>query len=134
MTYDSFQPGDKQSETNHNFKGFNSYVNDLKNRKARVAGRTGWFSMDLKVITGQPMALVVEYWGGYTGTRTFDILVGDKKIGTENISGKKDGEFIDVHYDIPGELTTDDDKLTFTFMPHPGNRAGPIFKVRTIKR
>jgi len=134
MTYDFFQPGDKQSEKDHNFEGFRSYIKVFKNRKSRVGGRGGWFSIKLKVIKKQPMALVVEYWGGFTGSRTFDILVNDKKIATENISGKKDGEFIDVQYDIPSDLTINNDRLTITFMPHSGNRAGPIFGVRTIKR
>ena len=134
MTYDFFQPGEIQSERNHNFKGFNSYIKNFKNRKARVIGRNGSFSFDLKVMMGQPMSLVVEYWGGFTGSRTFDILVNNKKIGTENISGKKDGKFIDVQYDIPNDLTIGNDKLTITFMPHSGNRAGPIFGARTIKR
>ena len=134
MTYDLFQPGNKQSEKKHNFKGFRTYIKDFKNRQSRVGGRGGWFSINLKVMKQQPMALVVEYWGGFTGSRTFDILVNDKKIATENISGKKDGNFIDVQYDIPRNLTIDNEKLLVTFKPHPGNRAGPIFKVRTIKR
>ncbi len=134
MTYDFFQPGDKQSENNHNLKGFRSYIKDFKNRKGRVAGRNGWLSFDLKVIMGQPMAIVVEYWGGFTGSRTFDILVNDRKIATENISGKKDGRFIDVQYDIPSDLTINNEKLVVTFKPYPGNRAGPFFKVRIIKR
>ena len=134
MTYDFLQPGDEQSEDNHDFKGNRTYIKDFKNRKGMVAGRGGWLSFDLKASKGQPMALVVEYWGGFTGSRAFDILVNDTKIATEDIAGKRDGKFIDVHYKIPGELTKDNGKLTFVFKPHPGSRAGPIFKVRSIKR
>ncbi len=46
----------------------------------------------------------------------------------------EDGKFIDVHYDIPAELTRDNNKLTITFKPHPVSRGGPFFKARTIKR
>lgn len=134
MAHDFLQPGDEQSEDNHDFKGLRTYIEDFKNRKGRVAGRDGWLSFDLKTIKGQPMSLVVEYWGGFTGSRTFDILVNETKIATENIAGKRDGKFIDVHYEIPGELNTDNGKLNFTFKPHPGSRVGPIFKARTIKR
>jgi len=134
MTYDFLQPGDEQSEDNHDFKGLRTYIKDFKNRKAIVAGRGGWLSFDLKTIKGEPMSLVVEYWGGFTGSKTFDILVNDKKIATEDIAGKRDGKFIDVHYEIPGELTKDNGKLNFTFKPHPGSRGGPIFKARTIKK
>ena len=30
--------------------------------------------------------------------KTFDILINGEQIATENISGKKDGHFLDVHY------------------------------------
>ena len=78
------------------------------------------------------MALVIDYWGGYTGSKIFDILIDGKKIATENIAGKMDGKFIDVQYDFPQELITYKNKITVTFKPHPGNRAGPIFGVRAI--
>ena len=79
------------------------------------------------------MALVVEYWGGFTGSKTFDILVNGEKIATENISGKKDGSFIDIQYGIPDELTVSESKITVKFDPHVGHRAGPVFSVRMIK-
>lgn len=133
-TFDFVQPGEMQPERDHNFKGDSVYVETMKDRKARVANRGGWFSFDMKVMTGQPMALVVDYWGGYTGGKTFDILVNDQKIATENISGKKDGEFIDVQYNIPEELTLSNNMITVKFVGHVGSRTGPVFGIRTIKR
>jgi hypothetical protein len=88
----------------------------------------------MKVIKNHPMALVIEYWGGFTGSKTFDILVNGQKIATENISGKKDGVFLDIQYDLPEKLTTYDNKITIMFAPHEGHRAGPFFYARTIKR
>ncbi|MEQ8303366.1 MAG: glycoside hydrolase family 127 protein [Cyclobacteriaceae bacterium] len=134
VTYDYVQPGEMQPERDHNFKGDSVYIETMKDRKARVANRGGWFSFDMKVMTGQPMALVVEYWGGYTGGKTFDILVNDVKIATENISGKKDGEFIEVRYNIPEELTLSANLITVKFIGHVGHRTGPVFGIRTIKR
>ena len=78
--------------------------------------------------------LAAEYVGGYTGSKTFGILVEDQKIATENISNKKPGEFIDVEYNIPEDLLTGKEKITVRFVPHPGHRAGPVFGVRTIKK
>lgn len=78
------------------------------------------------------MALVVHYWGGFTGSKTFDILVDGQKIATENISGKKDGEFIDVQYNIPAKLIADKKRIVVKFSPHDGHRAGPIFGARII--
>lgn len=135
MTFDSFQPGEMQPERDHNFTGDKLNLEEnFRGRKARGAERGGWLSFDLKVMKGQPMALVIEYWGGYTGSKTFDILVNDVKIATENISGKADGKFIDVQYDIPDELTESNSLITVKFMPHEGHRAGPFFFARTIKR
>jgi DUF1680 family protein len=133
-TFDFVQPGEMQPERDHNFKGDSVYIETMKDRKARVANRGGWFSFDMKVMTGQPMALVVEYWGGYTGGKTFDIYVDDQKIATENISGKKDGEFIDIQYNIPEALTLSANTITVKFVGHVGHRTGPVFGIRTIKR
>lgn len=135
MTYDSFQPGEMQPERDHNFTGEKlNIMEDFRHRKARGAERRGWFSFDMNVIKGEPMALVIEYWGGFTGSKTFDILVDGQKIVTENISGKKDGAFIDIHYDLPDELTSNNSKITVKFDPHEGHRAGPFFYARTIKK
>lgn len=133
-TFDAFQPGEMQPERNHNFKGEKlNLISDFQGRKARGAERGGWLSFDMKVIEDEPMALVVEYWGGYTGSKTFDILVDGQKIATENISGKKDGAFIDVQYNIPEDLIRGKDKVTIKFDPHTGHRAGPFFYARTVK-
>jgi DUF1680 family protein len=135
LTYDAFQPGEMQTERDHNFTGEKlNMLEDFKNRKARGAERGGWLAFDMKVIGGQPMALVLEYWGGFTGSKTFDVLVENQKIATENISGKKDGAFLDVQYEIPEELTVNANKITVKLMPHEGHRAGPFFYARTIKR
>lgn len=133
-TFDFFQPGEMQQERDHNFKGERIRVVDFKHRKARVADRGGWLSYELKVDPKKAMVLVVNYWGGFTGSKIFDILVDGKQIATENISGKKDGEFINLQYDIPGELTKDKNSITVKFSPHVGHRAGPFFGARTITK
>lgn len=133
-TIDFFQPGEMQPERNHNFKDLKTWARENKNRKFREVDRGGWFTCEMKVNKNEPTNLVVEYWGGYTGSKTFDILVNDTKIATENISNKKPGEFLDVVYEIPQNLISGKDKITVKFMPHEGHRAGPVFGVRTIKR
>jgi hypothetical protein len=88
----------------------------------------------MKVNGKGPNALAVYYWGGFPGAKTFDILVNEKIISTENISGKKDGQFITVQYDIPVELTKGKSRVIVKFQAHPMNTAGPIFGIRTIKK
>jgi hypothetical protein len=133
LTYDFVQPGEMQPERDHNFQGERTSPGSFKNRRNRES-RNGWFSYDLKVMMGQPMALVVEYWGGFPGSKTFDILVNDFKLATENISNKRDGQFIQVIYDIPEEITYGKRNVTVTFRAHEGHIAGPVFGIRTIKR
>lgn len=133
-TFDFFQPGEMQQERDHSFKGERIRVLDFRHKKARVADRGGWFSFELNVEPESVMALVIHYWGGFTGSKTFDILVNGRKVATENISGKKDGQFIDIQYDIESELTAGKNKIIVRFEPHQGHRAGPIFGARTIKR
>ena len=133
-TLDFFQPGEIQSERDHAFTGEKIRVIDFMHKKARVADRGGWFSFELNVDSESTMVLVIHYWGGFIGSKTFDILIDGEKIATENISGKKDGQFIDIQYDIPAGLTANKHRITVRFQPHQGHRAGPIFGARTIKR
>lgn len=133
-TLDYFQPGDMEQEQDHAFAGERIRVMEFRHKKARVADRGGWFSFELKVEPGSDMALVVHYWGGFTGSKTFDILIDGIKVATENISGKKDGQFIDGQYDIDSDVIGDKNKIIVRFEPHAGHRAGPIFGARTVRR
>lgn len=132
-TIDFVQPGEMQPERDHGFKGEKTTPGFFKERTNRES-RGGWFSFDMKVQGEIPMALAVEYWGGFPGAKTFDIMINGKVIATENISGKKEGQFISVQYDIPVELTRDRSRVTVTFQAHPNNMAGPVFGIRTIKK
>lgn len=133
MSVDYAQLGEMQPERNHNFQAGNSSVGHFKGRKMRES-RGGWFALEMGVYKGQPMGLVVEYWGGYPGEKTFDIFIDDHLLATENISNIKDGEFVFHEFDIPEKLTVDKDKVLVTFKAHPKNMAGPVFSVRTTRR
>jgi hypothetical protein len=132
-TIDFVQPGEMQPERDHGFKGEKTTPGAFKERANREA-RSGWFSYNMKVKGDIPIALAVEYWGGFPGAKTFDILVNDKIITTENISGKKEGQFIIVEYDIPQNITKGRSKVTVKFQAHPNNMAGPVFGIRTLKK
>jgi len=132
-TIDFVQPGEMQPERDHNFRGERTTPGAFRERPNRET-RSGWFSYDLKVRGDSPVALAVEYWGGFPGAKTFDILVNEKVIATENISGKKEGQFIIVQYDIPEELTKGKSKVIVKFKAHPNNMGGPVFGIRTIKK
>lgn len=132
-TFDFVQPGDPISEKDHRQQGEKTTSGEFEGRQNRES-REGWFSYDLKIMMGQPMALVVDYFGGFPGNKTFNILVDDRIIATENISNKKDGAFIRGTYAIPDDLTVNKPIITVKFQALPAHMAGPIFGVRTIKR
>lgn len=133
MSIDFLQMGEMQPEREHKFLSDRADVREFKGRKLRET-RGGWFSADMGVYKGQPMGLVVEYWGGFPGSKTFDILINDVLLVTENISNIKDGEFVFREYDLPDALTVGKETITVTFKAHVGNMAGPVFSVRTMKR
>ena len=132
-TIDLFRLGEMQPERDHQFQDKDSWVEEYRGKKARTADRGGWFSFDMYVGKEDPWSLSVEYWGGYTGSKTFDILVEGQRIATENISNKAPGRFIDVSYPVPVDLRNDREKVHIEFLPHEGHRAGPVFTVRTLR-
>lgn len=132
-TIDRVIPADMRSERIHRFQGENAGQWELKGRKYREA-RSGWFSYDMKVQPDQPLALAVEYWGGFPGGKTFDILVNGNIIATENISRKKEGQFVFEVYPIPEEITSDKHTVTVLFRSHEFHTAGPVFDIRIVKQ
>jgi len=102
-TVDLVLPGTKL-EGAHNQQGKASKSGGF-GRKWRDATGGGWFSYDMKGLPDQPGSLMVTYWGGDTNNRTFDILVDGRKIATQKLSASKPGQFMDVTYDIPADLT-----------------------------
>ena len=134
MTIDYCKLGEMQPERDHNFKEDKSWVEELKHVKYREADRGGWFSFEMGTYAGQPMSLVLEYYGGLPGSRTFDIYVNDHKLATENLSNANTGEFFNKEYDLPDELTISGGLITVKLVPKDGHRAGPVSSARIIKR
>jgi len=133
QTVDLFRIGEMQAERDHNFEEEKTWVGEFKSKKYREADRGGWFSFEMEVLSEGPLSLNVEYWGGYSGSKTFDILVEDQLIATENITNKAPGRFIDISYKIPVTLSRGKEKIKVTFQPNEGHRAGPVFAVRTLR-
>ena len=132
ITVDFFQPGEMQPERDHNFKGERTNPGRFRERPHRET-RSGWFSVTLKVNPNTANSIVAEYWGGFPGAKTFDIIVDGKVIATENISNKNDGKFIFIEYPIPVELTRGRSRITVRLEARPKNMAGPVFGLRTVR-
>ncbi len=131
-TIDVFRLGEMQPERDHNFKEFQTWVSVYKSKKYREVDAGGSATFDMKVNDEFPMAMVFEYWGGFAGSHTFDIIVDGKVLATENITNKAPGSFINVTYPLSKAMTEGKSKVKVELKPHDGHRAGPVFTVRTI--
>jgi hypothetical protein len=66
--------------------------------------------------------------------RTFDILVNDVKIATEDLNKYKASKFYDIVYPIPVEATKGKQQVKLTFKPAAHNMVGPIYgEVRMMR-
>jgi DUF1680 family protein len=128
---DEVRPGEPQPETDHNFKGEQSNGGRFRDRAWRDA--RGWFSYEVKVVPEQPLALRCTYWGNDGGQRTFDILADGRKIAEQTLFKTKPGQFFDVDYAIPLELTRGKTRVTIRFQPRPDNIAGGLFGLLVLR-
>jgi len=133
-TIDHIVLGRMQPERDHNFTGKNTNTGIFRNHQWRDARAGGWFSFEMKVVPDAPVELACMYWGSDGPGRDFDILVDDKKIATEHLNQNQPGQFFNVTYDIPTDLTKDKDKITVKFRAHSWRTAGGLYECRTMKK
>ena len=132
-TVDEYRPGEQQSEVDHGQKGVKTISGERQGGKYRHAEDGGWFSLNMKVTSGQPVELLCIYWGGESGNRTFDILVDGKVIATQSLQQDKPGELFDRTYAIPEELTRGKQTVEVRFQAHPGNFAGGLYGAKILR-
>ncbi|HOV75702.1 MAG TPA: glycoside hydrolase family 127 protein [Candidatus Hydrogenedentes bacterium] len=132
-TIDFVQPGEMQPERDHAMDGENTRCGEHLGRKWRDAADGGRFAFTLKTAPDAPIALIVTYWGSDAGPREFDLLVDGAKIATQKLDNLKPGEFVDITYPIPSELTKDKGNARVTFQAHPGMMAGGVFGCRVVR-
>jgi hypothetical protein len=134
ITIDFAQPGEMQPERDHNMQGEKTDAGEHSSRKWRHARDGGWVSFDMGVVPDIPVSLVVTYWGSERGPRTFDILADGVQVATQSLQNDKPGQFFDVTYPIPVEVTRGKTKVTVKFEAKPGNTAGGFYGLRTVKK
>ena len=132
-TVDRVVPGDAALEEAHNLQGERTMSGTHAARAWRHATDGGWWSWDLKVLPDAPMTLVCTYWGSDVPPRTFDIMVDAQTIATKSLDRDKPGEFFEVEYPVPVELTRGKETVTVRFQAHAGNLAGGVFGCATLR-
>jgi hypothetical protein len=132
--------GDADSERAHKIKGTNSHKGVFQDRRWRDATEGGFFQYNVKVSSEVPTALIVTYWGGEDGGREFDVLVNDRKVGSEKLAMNQPGKYMEVRYEIPFDLVagkTDAqgqkvNRVTVKFAALPDKIAGGVFGLRVV--
>jgi uncharacterized protein len=132
-TVDLMRIGEMQPERDHNLQGQNTSAGEAMGRKWRHATDGGWFSFEMKVDPAKGNELLCTYWGSDVGQRNFDILVDGTKIVTQKLENNQPGQFFDVGYAIPKELTRGKEKVTVRFQAHPNSWAGGLFGASLLR-
>ncbi|MBN1925976.1 MAG: glycoside hydrolase family 127 protein [Prolixibacteraceae bacterium] len=133
-TIDKIQPGQQQPEADHYLKSENSNTGNYQNEFWRDARSGGFFSYRLNTDGETDLSLIVRYWGSESTPRTFDILIDNEILTTENTRGKWNvQDFREVTYPLPAKMLEGKNDITLKFQPKEGNTAGGIFFIRLIK-
>ncbi|MEL0457349.1 beta-L-arabinofuranosidase domain-containing protein [Flavobacteriaceae bacterium SZ-1-7] len=133
-TVDYVSTGEQQPEVDHRIQEESSSTGIHENEYWRDASNGGYFSYELATEGLTNLTLWVKYWGNEGGNRTFDILVDDVVIATENIVGKWNvDEFVNVEYAIDPSLLAGKSFITVKFQAIPDNLAGGVFYIRLLK-
>lgn len=134
-TIDSVATGVTQSEQAHAIRASNSYSGTHMGEFWRDARNGGYFSYRLYTNGETHLSLMVRYWGNEYGNRTFDILVDNVKLVTENISGKWNvSEFRNVEYIIPDSMVRGKDTIRVKFQAPSNGYAGGVFFIRLLRQ
>ncbi len=132
-TVDRLAIGEMQPERDHQLEGENTTSGENLGRKWRHATDGGWFGFRLQCEAGVAHELLVTYWGSDAGNRQFDIVVNGRKLATQVLERNVPGQFFDVAYAIPAELTQGREHVTVRFQAQPDKLAGGVYGVRLLR-
>jgi hypothetical protein len=119
-----------QPERDHQLESMRSGAGDFVNRKFRRADARGWFRFVMKVDPGQAMELLATYSG--TEACQFEIWVEDQLLASQRLADNNPGEFVDVIYPIPRELTHGRQAVDVKFQPAVNSYVGRVFGCRML--
>ena len=134
-TIDFVAPGEQQPETDHDMKCSNSKFGNQLDEFWRDASNGGYFSYNLATRGKTDLSLFVRYFGYEWGSRKFDIYIDDKKLITEDNTGKwYQSKFENVEYIIPDSMITGKDHVRLKFTAAPQSTAGAVYSIRLVSQ
>lgn len=132
-TIDRVVVGDPSSEREHKLEGEQTSAGVFQKRRWRHATGGGWFSYQMEIEPGAENAVLCTYWGSDVGNRRFSIVVDGEVIAAQTLQDNQPGEFFDVEYPIPTELTAGKERVTVRLQAEPGATAGGVFDLRIVQ-
>jgi len=127
--------GEMQPERDFNQLGENTSISrPVHGRRGRLASANGWFSFDVPVEPGRPMALLVTYHRDSRQPRSFEVLVDGQRIGEEKFGVSSEERFFDVTYPIPADLVQGKEKVIVRVQATGGNQTATVFGIRMVRR
>ncbi len=91
-------------------------------------------SVLLKTPEGAPCVLGAQFWGDEAGARDFDVLADGKAFASVSLGRDRPGRFYFREIEVPEDLIRGKEEVTFRFQAHPGNTAGGVFHLMTLRR
>lgn len=132
-TIDFVSPGEQQPEVDHAMRSENSGNGNNQDQAFRQASNGGYFSYNMATNNQTGLSLMVRYYGAEWGNNKFDIYIDDKKLVTEDNTGKwNQSQFKEIMYAIPDEMVKGKDHVRIKFQSLDGTNAGPVYYVRLI--
>jgi len=133
-TVDFVAPGEQQPEADHFIQKQNSNTGNQQDEFWRDARDNGFFSYELSTNNETNLLLRVKYWGAEWGNRKFEIYIDDKKLTTEDNTGKwNQSKFQHTEYAIPEEMVKGKNKVRIKFQALPGSTAGGVYYIQLIR-
>jgi len=130
--------GNSSSESAHSMQVDRSENGtNIENWRHAVDG--GYFSYAMKTGGNTNIAVRVRYWAHEAGERSFNIIVDDQVIATDNVVGKfrnesTPQEFWDIDYPVPAELAEGKDTIVVKFQGiDEYQTAGGVYGLSLIK-
>jgi hypothetical protein len=87
----------------------------------------------MKVEPGSKNALLCTYIGD-DKNRSFDILIDNVKIASQELKGGTPGKFFDIEYPIPAEVIAGKTKIVVKIQGKDDKTAGRMFGCRVIRK
>jgi uncharacterized protein len=132
-TIDQISPGEQQPEVDHALQMENSHSGVSNDKMYREASDGGYFSYALSTGNKTNLKLIITYWGAEWGNRKFDIYIDDKKLLTEDNTGRWNrSAFFDISYPIPDADANDKKYVRLKFQSIRDNSAGGVYGVRVV--